>query len=97
MGLSREFYHRIVKHYQKDESSVHETPEEFFQYRSKRTKLNEVLGENATMWTFEPSVADAVFKDMINEGDVTVHLETKLASIRKEGSKITEIVLRDGR
>ena len=96
-GLSREFYHRIAKHYQKDESWVHETREEFFQQRSKRTKLNEVLGENATMWTFEPSVADAVFKDMIEEADVTIHLETKLASVKKEGTKIAEITLSDGR
>ena len=96
-GLSREFYHRIAMHYQKDESWVHETREEFFRHRSKRTKLSEVLGENATMWTFEPSVAEAVFNDMIKEAGVTIHLETELARVKKEGSKVTEIVIGDGR
>ena len=57
-GLSREFYHRVALHYQDDESWLHETREEFFEHRSKRTKLAEVLGGDATMWTFTPQKLD---------------------------------------
>ena len=37
-GLSREFHRRVAGHYARDASWVHETREEFFTHRSKRTK-----------------------------------------------------------
>ena len=95
-GLSREFYRRVAKHYQKDESWVHETREEFFQKRSKRTKLSEVLGEDATMWTFAPSVAQRIFDQLLKESGIIVRRQQKLAAVKKDGTKIVSIKTQDG-
>ena len=95
-GLSREFYQRVAKHYQKDDSWVHETREEFFQHRSKRTKLSEVLGTDATMWTFAPSVAQNIFDQLLKESGITVRRQQKLASVKKDGAKIVSIKTEDG-
>ncbi len=95
-GLSREFYHQVALHYQNDKAWVHESREEFFENRSKRTKLSEVLGADATMWTFEPHVASAIFTRMLEEASVEVRLNQRLDKVLKTGATITEIVCDDG-
>ncbi|MGC8829802.1 MAG: FAD-dependent oxidoreductase [Verrucomicrobiia bacterium] len=47
-------------------------------------------------WTFEPKVAESVFKTMLNESKVRVIYRQRLASVIKDGKKITEIVTEDG-
>lgn len=44
-------------------------------------------------WTFEPHVAEAVFGQYVNEADVTVWLEYRLASAKIKDKLIQEIVL----
>ncbi|WP_145062689.1 FAD-dependent oxidoreductase [Adhaeretor mobilis] len=95
-GLSREFYRRVAQHYAKDESWTQESREEFFAERSKRTKLAEVQGENATMWTFEPHVAEQILKQMLEEAKVPVRLGQRLALVKKDGERITEILVEGG-
>ena len=95
-GLSREFYHRVALHYQNDDAWVHETREEFFENRSKRTRLHEVIGENATMWSFEPHVADAIFRELLEEAGVKVHLQQRLVDVTRSDAKITEVATNDG-
>ena len=95
-GLSREFYQRVARHYQKDSSWTHETREEFFKLRSKRTKEEEIAGETGSMWTFEPSVALEIFHEMLRESGVTVRRQQKLKRVKKEGTRITQIEMEDG-
>jgi len=95
-GLSREFYHRVATHYASDDSWKWETREHFFTNRSKRTKLEEVLGEDATMWTFEPHVAQRILNEMLSEAGVPVRLGQRLALVKKAGRHIAEIRMENG-
>lgn len=95
-GLSREFYERVAQHYLDDDAWVHETREEFFDQRSKRTKLKEMLKPNPTMWTFEPHVANSIYKEFLEEAGVEPITGDKLGQVRLDGKRITEIVLASG-
>ena len=84
-GMSREFYQRIKKYYQQEQVWVH----------SARPKDN---GED-TQWTFEPGVATKTFSGMIQEAGVPVITGERLDlknGIRKDGARITEIVMESG-
>src|SRR5690606_9945273 len=69
-GISREFYRRVKAHYARPESWVHEKPED---YRDPRL----AAGDDA-MWTFEPKVAEQIFRDMAAEAGVEVVFEQRL-------------------
>ena len=69
-GLSRDFYHRVWKEYQKSETWKFEKPED---YGNTGQGTEAMDGENRTMWVFEPSVARKVFEDYVKEFDLTVH------------------------
>ena len=84
-GMSREFYQRIKKYYQQDSVWVH----------SPKPKDN---GED-TQWTFEPGVATKIYAAMIGEAGIQVVLGERLdlkAGVKKEGQRITEIVMESG-
>src|SRR6185295_9980669 len=51
---------------------------------------------DATMWTFEPHVAELVFSNLLREANVPVRLGERLASARKDGTRITEAVMENG-
>lgn len=68
-GLSREFYHRIWKHYQKDEAWKWQTREE---YGTTGVGSRAADGYKRTQWTFEPHAAEQVFEDFIAENEITV-------------------------
>lgn len=95
-GLSREFYRQVARHYADDKNWVQETREEFFASRSKRTKLSEVSGPNATMWTFEPHVANKILRGMLTDAGIEVILEQEVSGVDKEGSRIRSITMSDG-
>lgn len=44
-------------------------------------------------WTFEPHVAEDIFKDYVTRGNFRVLYENRLKDVRKEGNRITAIVL----
>src|SRR5262245_15823088 len=71
-AISREFYRRVRKYYDDPAAWKHETPE---QYRSGRGSEGDT--EDA-MWTFEPSVAAKVLRQMLAEADVKVLLGERL-------------------
>lgn len=48
-------------------------------------------------WTFEPHVAENIFFDMVNKAGVTLFLQQRLASVKKEGARILEISMESGR
>ena len=94
-GMSREFYHRIWQHYQKDGSWKQQTRE---QYYAGRPHGN--VGSEETMWTFEPHVATKVYGEMIAEAKVPVVFGERLdlkSGVKKEGARITQIVMESGK
>lgn len=66
-GMSREFYHRVWQHYQRDQSWVQQKREEYVAKRHGGNTPNE-----ETMWTFEPHVATKIYDEMIAETKVPV-------------------------
>jgi len=65
-GLSRDFYRRLGKHYDRLEA-----------------------------WTFEPSKAEEVFNDYIEEANVEVWYNYYLKSVMKEGTTIKQLTVFD--
>jgi hypothetical protein len=57
---------------------------EFYRRMGARYGTNEV-------WKLEPHVAEGVFGDMISESGVNVYLRQRLAAVKKDGARITEI------
>ena len=92
-GVSREFYRRLGDYYAADEAWKFQPREE---YRSDRGD-----GDEQVMWTFEPSVAEAVLRAMLEEAGVEVVEQTRLdrspGGVTKEGARITKIRSEDGR
>jgi hypothetical protein len=96
-GLGREFYHRIALHYSKERAWKFETKEDFFKARSSRSTLADLSRPDATMWTFEPHVAEDILFSMLNEARTPVYFEQRLASVKKDGVKLSEIVMENGK
>lgn len=62
---------------------------EFYQRMGKHYGTNEV-------WKLEPSVAEAVFKQMLSDSGVLVEFEQRLSSVKKKKGRITEIKMEGG-
>lgn len=71
-GLSRDFYQRIWKHYQSEDAWPWQNKEQF---GNRHQGLPEKDGDHATMWVFEPSVAEAVFEQLVREYNIPVYRE----------------------
>ena len=50
----------------------------------------------AEAWTFEPSVAEKKLREVLKENSVPVYMEQRLATVKKDGTRITEITMEDG-
>ncbi len=90
-GISREFYQRIKKHYQDDAAWKYEQRSQF--------KGPGHDPREDTAWTFEPHVAEQVFKDLLREHKVPVVFEQRLdlkKGVRKEGTRIVAITMESG-
>jgi hypothetical protein len=96
-GLAREFYHRVAQHYADSNAWRFEQREEYFAKRGGRSTASDLNSPDATMWTFEPHVAEDIFFQMLNEAKVAVYLQQRLASVTKEGGCITEIAMENGK
>lgn len=44
-------------------------------------------------WIFEPKVAESIFQDYVREGGFDVLYETRLKETKKQGDRVTEIIL----
>jgi hypothetical protein len=99
-GIAREFYGRIAEHYAEEGSWIYEQPTEYFARRAgSQTKASDPLTAPAgqrTMWTFEPKVAELIFKKMLQDAGVPVRYHQRLASVRKRGDRIVSIAMEDG-
>src|ERR1051325_10517499 len=83
-GIAREFYHRIALHYAQDSAWKFETREDYFNSRGGRSTIKELNGPEATMWPFEPHVAETILSRMLEEAKVGVYVQQRLASGKKK-------------
>lgn len=96
-GLSRDFYHRVWKEYQKPETWRWQKQSE---YGNKGQGTAAIDGENRTMWIFEPHVAERVFEDYVQEFEIPVHRDEWLDranGVNKSGNRITSITMLSGK
>ena len=95
-GLSREFYHRLWKKYNKKEYWKWQTRAEYPHGRAR----NSIDDKTQTIWTFEPHVAEEGFEDLIKEYDIAVYrdewLDRKDGVLKSDG-KITAIKMLSGK
>lgn len=95
-GLSREFYHRVYKHYENDEAWVYQSRDN---YPNKGQGTAAFDQETQLASVFEPKVAESVFESMAQEAGVEIiygRLDLFNGAI-KDGSRINAIRLDDGR
>ncbi len=96
-GVSREFYERVAQHYAKEAAWTFEKREDYFRERAGRTSLAELEAADATMWTFEPHVAEDILFGFVNEARVPVFFQQRLARVIKEAGRITELRMENGK
>lgn len=97
-GISREFYHRVWKHYQQpgawrwqDQSS----------FGNRNQSPPGKHGDGSTMWVFEPHVAEQIFEDLIAEYEIPVFRDRWLdresgRGVEMNQSRIAAIQLMSG-
>jgi len=94
-GLSRQFYHRVWKHYQKPDAWKWSPPKQL------PDQSDQVVGDQqSTMWVFEPHVAEAIFDAWIEEEEIPAVRDAWLErrdGVRMEGPRIRSITTLDGR
>lgn len=88
-GLSRDFYHRIWLKYQEDSAWKWQKKSEFGNRNQSPPGAN---GDGATMWVFEPSVAEEIFEDLVREFEIPVYRDRWLDRTAGKG-----VTVRDGR
>ena len=91
-GIAREFYRRVANHYARDDAWTNQKRSE---YLSTRQHANE-----DTMWTFEPHVAEEIYRAMIHEAGVPVVFGDRLvlgSGVTKKNNRITAIRLESGK
>ena len=96
-GLSREFYHRVWKHYQTNDAWAWQKREE---YGNKGQGTPAIDGANRTMWIFEPHVAEQVFEDFVSEHNIPVLRDEWLdreSGVSVEDGRISEIRMLSGK
>jgi ribulose 1,5-bisphosphate synthetase/thiazole synthase len=97
-GISREFYHRLYLHYQQDAAWNHQAKASFEKTGGQGVRAMDA--ERQLMWTFEPSVAEKVFDDLVKEANVPVVRKARLDlknGVTKSGARIESIRTEDGK
>jgi len=96
-GLSRDFYHRIWKHYDAADAWRWEKKSE---YGGKGQGTPAVDGAQRTMWIFEPHAAENVYEGYVKEFDLPLHRDEWLdreKGVKKTGARITSIQTLSGK
>ena len=95
-GLSREFYHRVWKHYDQAPAWTWQKREE---YGNRGQGTPAIDREQRTMWIFEPRVAEQVFEDLVREHKIPVQRNewlNRASGIRKDGARIVSLTTLGG-
>jgi hypothetical protein len=90
-GLSRDFYRRLRRHYERPEAWTRESREKF------RGHGHEVGGD--AVWTFEPSVAQCTLDAMLRERGITpltARLDRGPGGVDKQGARVLGLRCEDG-
>jgi predicted flavoprotein YhiN len=94
-GLSREFYQQVKAYYQKPENWVWQKRETYKDGGQTTSAANE-----DAMWTFEPSAALKIFKEMLSkEKNINLVYNQRLnrkSGVKKTSGKITSIQMESG-
>lgn len=93
-GMSRDFYHRVWKHYQNDAAWVQEKHDA---YNKRNVRFNP---KDDTMWTFEPHVASEIYRQMLEEAEIVPILGERLDrknGVKKNGARIESLRTESGR
>lgn len=93
-GISREFYQNIYEYYANSSNWKGQKRSEYLGFEQRRTDN----GEDA-MWTFEPSAALKVYKDMIESEEIDLIYGERLdeeSGVVKKGGTITQIRMESG-
>ena len=96
-GLSREFYHRVWKHYSTEAAWKWQKRSE---YGNKGQGTKAMDGEQRTMWIFEPHVAEQVFDDFVKDYKIPLHRNEWLdrkKGVKKKGERIVSITMLSGK
>ena len=96
-GLSREFYHRVWRHYEQPSAWTWQKREE---YGNRGQGTPAIDREQRTMWIFEPHVAEQVFEDLVREHKVAVDRNewlNRASGVRKDGARIVSITTLSGK
>lgn len=95
-GLSREFYHRVWRHYQKPEAWTWQKREEFGNQGQGSRAIDD---DHRTMWVFEPKVAERIFEEWVAEHGLRIvrdeWLDREKGVARRDG-RITAITTLSG-
>lgn len=94
-GISREFYENIKIFYDDSANWQWQKKSEYLDDGQTRTTENE-----KSMWTFEPSAALSVYKDMIDKEDITMVYYERLNrknGVKKTNGKIQSIKMESGK
>jgi hypothetical protein len=90
-GLSREFYQRIRKYYDDDAHWTQEKRSEF------KGHGHDARDDDA--WTFEPHVAEKIYRDLVGEHKVAVAFGQRLdlkSGVKKDGARIVAVAMDSG-
>ena len=96
-GLSRDFYHRIWREYQKNSAWKWQKRSA---YGNKGQGTPAIDGANRTMWIFEPHVAERVFENYIREYQIPVYRDEWLdrkGGVQFDGGRISSIQMLSGK
>ncbi len=96
-GLSRDFYHRIWKHYDQSTSWVWQKKSE---YGNVGQGTSAIDGDERTMWIFEPHAAEKVFEDYVQEYRIPVLRDEWLdraGGVKQDGARIVSITMISGK
>jgi hypothetical protein len=95
-GVSREFYHRVWRHYDTPGAWTWQKRE---QYGNKGQGTEALDKTGRTMWIFEPHVAENVFEAWVKELKIPVIRNQWLdraKGVKKDGERIVSITTLDG-
>lgn len=94
-GISREFYHRLYRHYNDDEAWVWESRADYGNRGQGGPAFNHTR-EIASV--FEPSVAERIFVEMLDEHRIPVHAGRLdlVSGVVMDGNRIVAIRTEDG-
>ncbi|MFK7923075.1 MAG: FAD-dependent oxidoreductase [Bacteroidia bacterium] len=91
-GISREFYQRIARKYADEKAWDSQTAEAYFNH--------EIQDSMESMWTFEPSVAQEVYEELIRENDLEIVTNERLdlsSGVEKKQGSLDRIIMESGK